>query len=67
MRRRRYERIKSKCKLITQRSNGKSTKEKINQLKQVTRGWVNYFAIAKAKSVMEKVDELVRTRLRIGK
>jgi group II intron reverse transcriptase/maturase len=60
-------RIKSKCKLITQRSNGKSTTERISQLKQVVTGWVNYFVIAKAKSVMEKLDEWVRTRLRIGK
>jgi RNA-directed DNA polymerase len=61
------ERIKVKCKLITQRSNGKSTKEKISQLKQVVVGWVNYFIIAKAKSVMERLDEGVRTRLRICK
>ena len=61
------ERIKAKCKLITQRSNGKSTKEKVSQLKQVIVGWVNYFIIAKAKSVMERLDEGVRTRLRICK
>ena len=61
------ERVKAKCKLITQRSNGKSTKEKISQLKQVVTGWVNYFVIAKAKSVMEKLDEGIRTRLRICK
>jgi group II intron reverse transcriptase/maturase len=61
------ERIKVKCKLITQRSNGKSTKEKISQLQQVVVGWVNYFVIAKAKSVMEKLDEEIRTRLRICK
>jgi len=61
------ERIKAKCKLITQRSNGKSTKEKISQLKQVVVGWVNYFVIARAKSVMEKLDEGIRTRLRICK
>ena len=61
------DRIKAKCKMITQRSNGKSTKEKISQLKQVVIGWVNYFVIAKAKSVMEKLDEGIRTRLRICK
>jgi RNA-directed DNA polymerase len=60
-------RVKAKCKAITQRSNGKSTKEKISQLKQVVVGWVNYFVIAKAKSVMEKLDEGIRTRLRICK
>ena len=61
------ERIKAKSKMLTQRSNGKSTKEKISQLKQVVIGWVNYFIIAKAKSVMEKLDEGIRTRLRICK
>ena len=61
------ERIKAKSKMLTQRSNGKSTKEKISQLKQVVIGWVNYFIIAKAKSVMERLDEGIRTRLRICK
>jgi RNA-directed DNA polymerase len=61
------ERVKTKCKLITQRSNGKSTKEKISQLKQVVVGWVNYFVIAKAKSVMERLDEGIRMRLRMCK
>lgn len=60
-------RIKEKCKAITQRNNGKSTKEKISQLKAIVIGWVNYFAIAKAKSIMQKIDEWIRTRLRIGK
>jgi RNA-directed DNA polymerase len=59
--------VKAKCKLITQRSNGKSTREKISQLQQVVVGWVNYFVIAKAKSVMERLDEGVRMRLRICK
>ena len=29
------------------------------------RGWVNYFAIAKAKSIMQQIDEMVKVRLRI--
>jgi len=60
-------RIKEKCKAIIKRSNGKSTKEKISQLKSIVTGWVNYFVIAKAKSIMQKIDEGIRTRLRIGK
>jgi len=60
-------RIREKCKAITKRSNGKSTKEKISQLKAIVTGWVNYYVIAKAKSIMQKIDECVRTRLRIGK
>ncbi|MDQ6888967.1 MAG: hypothetical protein M3Z56_01610 [Bacteroidota bacterium] len=35
-------------------------------MEAVIRGWVNYFAIAKGKSKMKELDELVRTRLRIA-
>ena len=59
--------IKDKCKLVTQRSNGKSTQEKISQLKPIITGWVNYFVIAKVKSVMQKLEEGIRTRLWMGK
>lgn len=58
-------RIISKCKAITQRSNGTSVKQKIAKLQPVITGWVNYFAIAKCKSVMQQIDERIRTRLRI--
>ena len=61
-------RIRDKCKAITNRSNGLSEQEKIAKLKPVVEGWVNYFVIAKArtKSMMQGLDELVRTRLRIS-
>ena len=58
-------RIKEKCKAITSRSNGLSERNRIEKLKPVVEGWVNYFGIAKAKSVMQALDEFVRTRLRI--
>jgi RNA-directed DNA polymerase len=59
-------RIKEKCKTITKRSNGLSLKQKIEQLTPVIQGWVNYFSIAKAKSMLISLDEYVRTRLRMG-
>ena len=59
------QRIMKKCKVITSRSNGKSIKEKINQLKSIVTGWVNYFVIAKAKKVMQEIDGCIRTRLRM--
>ena len=59
------QRIMKKCKVITSRSNGKSIKEKINQLKPIVTGWVNYFVIAKAKKVMQEIDGCIRTRLRM--
>lgn len=59
-------RIKEKCKKITERNNGSNTKQKITALKAVIEGWVNYFSIAKGKSVMQRLDEYVRVRLRMG-
>lgn len=61
------QRITEKCKAITQRSGGTSVQQKITKLHPVITGWVNYFAIAKGKSAMQRLDELIRTRLRICK
>ena len=60
------DRIKKKMKEKTKRNDPAGAKEKIKKMEAVIRGWVNYFAIAKAKGKMEQLDELVRTRLRIG-
>jgi len=59
-------RIKKKMKEQTQRKDPSCAKEKIKKMEAVIRGWVNYFAIAEAKRKMEELDELVRTRLRMG-
>lgn len=61
------QRITDKCKAITQRSNGQSVEQKIAKLHPIITGWVNYFVIAKGKSVMQRLDEKIRTRLRIGR
>jgi RNA-directed DNA polymerase len=58
-------RIKEKIKVKTRRNDPSSTRSKITQLDTVIRGWVNYFVIAKGKSVMQKLDEMVRIRLRM--
>jgi RNA-directed DNA polymerase len=57
-------RVKSKCKRITRSSDPKSETVKLTKLDSIIRGWVNYFKIANAKSIMEKLDEMIRTRLR---
>lgn len=59
-------RIKEKVKIITRRNNGMNTKQKIAKLQPVVLGWVNYFWIAKAKTIMLSLDESIRTRLRMG-
>lgn len=58
-------RIKEKCKAITSRSKGISEKGRIDKLQSTITGWVNYFVISKAKGVMQDLDRMVRTRLRM--
>lgn len=60
------ERIKAKSKKITARNNGSNSKQKILKMKPLIQGWVNYFSIANAKTIMQQLDECVRTRLRMG-
>jgi RNA-directed DNA polymerase len=58
-------RIKAKCKAKTKSSDPASETSKLLKLDEIIRGWVNYFKISNAKSNMQKLDEMVRTRLRI--
>lgn len=60
------DRIREKSKAITRRNNGSNTRQKILKMQPLIQGWVNYFSIAKAKSVMQDLDALVRLRLRMG-
>jgi RNA-directed DNA polymerase len=59
-------RIKEKIKGKTKRNDPSTAKEKIKRMEAVIRGWVNYFSIAQAKHNMQELDEMTRTRLRIG-
>jgi RNA-directed DNA polymerase len=58
-------RITKKVKDITNRSNGLGEKERIGKIQSMLVGWVTYYEIAKAKTVMKNLDELVRVRMRI--
>lgn len=57
--------IKEKIRQQTKRSKPCPLTERISNLKEIIHGWVNYFSIAEAKSHMVKLDEMMRTRLRI--
>ena len=59
-------RIKAKSKKITARNNGSNSKQKILKMTSLLQGWVNYYSIANAKTIMQRLDECVRTRLRMG-
>jgi RNA-directed DNA polymerase len=57
--------IREKIRAQTKRSQPVPLHQRISKLKEIIHGWVNYFSIANAKGYMAKLDEMMRTRLRI--
>jgi RNA-directed DNA polymerase len=51
---------------ITQRNNFCPAQQKQQKIVPILMGWVNYFSIGKAKSMMQSLDEYIGTRLRMG-
>jgi len=58
-------RVREKIRDITARSNGMSMDYRLLKLKQLIKGWVNYFRIADMKSLVRELDEWTRRRLRM--
>jgi RNA-directed DNA polymerase len=59
-----WKRLKQKLKSITRKTAPKSFDERIRQLKEVQRGWVNYFRMASIYGKLKELDGWVRNRLR---
>ena len=57
--------FKRKLKSLTSRSWSMTMDERIQRLNWVIRGWVNYFRIGKMKTQLTKIDEHLRTRMRV--
>jgi RNA-directed DNA polymerase len=57
-------RLKTTIRRITKRNRGVSLTRLIRELNQATMGWVNYFALAKVKSICGHLDSWIRRRLR---
>jgi RNA-directed DNA polymerase len=60
-------RIKEKLREITKRNDLLSEEQRITKLNKIITGWVNYFVIAKAKTLMQHLDGNARMRLRMCK
>ena len=58
-------RFKYKLKMLTNRSWSVSMDERIEKINAVIRGWINYFKIGSMKKVLVRIDEHLRTRMRI--
>lgn len=59
------QKFKRKLKRLTKRSWGISLDKRLLKLKQLIKGWVNYFRIAKMKTILSKIDNKVRNAIRV--
>jgi group II intron reverse transcriptase/maturase len=59
------EKLKRKLKALTSRKWSISLDARLKKLKQQITGWVNYFRIAKMKTVLFEIDARLRKRVRV--
>ncbi len=57
--------LKDKVREVTGRSNGMGIEERKSRLNSLVRGWMNYFKLADAKKLLERLDEWIRRRIRM--
>ncbi len=57
--------MKSRIREITSRSNGWGNARRKEELKAYIRGWVNYFKLSDMNSLLKRIDEWYRRRLRM--
>ena len=58
------ERLKDKIRQITKRNRGVSIRQITDELRTITRGWVNYFNIANCHKFLNGLDDRTKRRLR---
>jgi RNA-directed DNA polymerase len=56
--------LKQNLKTITRKTTPSSLSERIRKLKQVQRGWLNYFRMASIQGKLKELDSWLRNRLR---
>ena len=59
------EKFKRKLKQLTERRWSINFRVRIAKINQVTRGWINYYALGSMKTAMAEIDAHLRTRLRM--
>ena len=57
--------MKEQIRVLTSRSNGWGNARRKEKLKAYIRGWVNYFKLADMQSLLIKIDEWYRRRIRM--
>ena len=59
-----WKNLKEKLKAVTKKTSPISFEERIVKLKEIQRGWVNYFRMASLTGKLKDLDSWVRNRLR---
>jgi len=59
-----WAKLKEKLKTITRKTTPCSVAERISKLKEVQRGWLNYFRMASIQGKLKELDSWLRNRLR---
>lgn len=59
------DKMKSKLRLLTSRSNGWGNAKRKRELSLFIKGWINYYKYADIQSLLKRVDEWYRRRLRM--
>ncbi|WP_216597633.1 group II intron reverse transcriptase/maturase [Persicobacter sp. CCB-QB2] len=57
-------RLKDKMRAITNKSNGLGYQRRKTLLSQTIKGWINYYKFAEMKTIMQRLDEWLRRRIR---
>jgi hypothetical protein len=56
--------MKKRIRELTARSNGWGNGYRFMKLRQFIKGWINYFALADMKNLLQETDEWTRRRIR---
>src|SRR3990172_6070204 len=56
--------LKDKIRKLTKRSSGQSMEQRLEKLNAYLKGWIGYFWLTEAPSILQSIDEWVRRRLR---
>lgn len=59
-----WQHLKQTLKSLTRKTSAKSFEERVQQIKEVQTGWINYFRMASIYGKLKELDSWVRNRLR---
>lgn len=59
-----WETLKRELKVVTKKTTPSTFNERVRKLKEIQRGWINYFRMASIQSKLKELDSWLRNRLR---